>query len=121
MLSNVFLPLFVNVCFSNGSPAPVVIDNRRSVHGNGSLVIRTVKAEDSGNYTCVGSNSFGSEKIVLNLQVQGKSSKQTKILVMLLDKLHRCLYVDLFIETILLIRHHTSFPLCLQMHFFFLL
>lgn len=60
--------------FSNGSPAPVVIDSRRSVHGNGSLVIRTVKAEDSGNYTCVASNSFGSEKIVLNLQVQGKEN-----------------------------------------------
>ncbi|KAM7398555.1 hypothetical protein PAMA_006455 [Pampus argenteus] len=54
----------------NGTPAPVVIDSRRSVHGNGSLVIRTVKAEDSGNYTCVASNSFGSDKIVLNLQVQ---------------------------------------------------
>ncbi|XP_031166787.1 Down syndrome cell adhesion molecule homolog isoform X1 [Sander lucioperca] len=54
----------------NGTPAPVVIDSRRSVHGNGSLVIRTVKAEDSGNYTCVASNSFGSDKTVLNLQVQ---------------------------------------------------
>uniref|UniRef100_A0A8C6NN85 Cell adhesion molecule DSCAM n=1 Tax=Nothobranchius furzeri TaxID=105023 RepID=A0A8C6NN85_NOTFU len=54
----------------NGTPAPVVIDSRRSIHGNGSLVIRTVKAEDSGNYTCVASNSFGSDKIVLNLQVQ---------------------------------------------------
>uniref|UniRef100_A0A7N6A605 Down syndrome cell adhesion molecule a n=1 Tax=Anabas testudineus TaxID=64144 RepID=A0A7N6A605_ANATE len=41
----------------NGTPAPVVIDSRRSVHGNGSLVIRTVKAEDSGNYTCVASNT----------------------------------------------------------------
>ena len=50
-----------------------MIDSRRSVHGNGSLVIRTVKAEDSGNYTCVASNSFGSEKIVLNLQVQGET------------------------------------------------
>uniref|UniRef100_A0A3P9HI31 Cell adhesion molecule DSCAM n=1 Tax=Oryzias latipes TaxID=8090 RepID=A0A3P9HI31_ORYLA len=54
----------------NESPAPVVIDSRRSVHGNGSLVIRTVKAEDSGNYTCGASNSFGLDKIVLNLQVQ---------------------------------------------------
>ncbi|CAF96064.1 unnamed protein product, partial [Tetraodon nigroviridis] len=54
----------------NATPAPVVIDPRRSVHGNGSLVIRTVKAEDSGNYTCAASNSFGLEKIILNLQVQ---------------------------------------------------
>uniref|UniRef100_A0A3Q4G9X4 Cell adhesion molecule DSCAM n=1 Tax=Neolamprologus brichardi TaxID=32507 RepID=A0A3Q4G9X4_NEOBR len=54
----------------NGTPAPVAIDSRRSVHTNGSLVIRTVKAEDSGNYTCVASNSFGLDKIVLNLQVQ---------------------------------------------------
>lgn len=58
--------------FSNATPAPVVIDSRRSVHGNGSLIIRTVKAEDSGNYTCVASNSFGLDKIVLNLQVQGE-------------------------------------------------
>ena len=50
-----------------------MIDSRRSVHGNGSLVIRTVKAEDSGNYTCVASNSFGPDKIILNLQVQGGS------------------------------------------------
>lgn len=49
-----------------------MIDSRRSVHGNGSLVIRTVKAEDSGNYTCVASNNFGLDKIVLNLQVQGE-------------------------------------------------
>lgn len=69
--------LFFVLFFSNGSPAPVVIDSRRSVHSNGSLVIRTVKAEDSGNYTCVASNSFGSEKIVLNLQVQGKANKLT--------------------------------------------
>ena len=60
------------LCFSNGTPAPVVIDSRRSVHGNGSLVIRTVKAEDSGNYSCVASNNWGSDEITLNLQVQGK-------------------------------------------------
>jgi hypothetical protein len=48
-----------------------VIDSRRIIQGNGSLAIRTVKAEDSGNYTCVASNSFGPDKIILNLQVQG--------------------------------------------------
>lgn len=62
-----------------------MIDSRRSVHGNGSLVIRTVKAEDSGNYTCVASNSFGSDKIVLNLQVQGK-------------KCSMCIGLDVFTE-----------------------
>lgn len=67
MFENIF-----TLSSSNATPAPVVIDPRRSVHGNGSLVIRTVKAEDSGNYTCVASNSFGLEKIILNLQVQGK-------------------------------------------------
>lgn len=63
----------MHLCLSNGTPAPVAIDSRRSVHTNGSLVIRTVKAEDSGNYTCVASNSFGLDKIVLNLQVQGEN------------------------------------------------
>ncbi|XP_064157717.1 cell adhesion molecule DSCAM isoform X2 [Anguilla rostrata] len=55
---------------SNGTPAPVLIDGRRSIHNNGSFVIRTVKAEDSGYYSCVASNSWGSDEIVLNLQVQ---------------------------------------------------
>ena len=64
---------------SNGTPAPVVIDSRRSVHGNGSLVIRTVKAEDSGNYTCVASNSFGPDKIILNLQVQGETGARVSL------------------------------------------
>lgn len=75
--------ILTHLCFSNGTPAPVVIDNRRSVHGNGSLVIRTVKAEDSGNYTCVASNSFGSDKIVLNLQVQGEKVHTRDVLLML--------------------------------------
>ncbi|XP_066555690.1 cell adhesion molecule DSCAM isoform X2 [Amia ocellicauda] len=55
---------------SNGSPAPVLIDGRRSIYNNGSFVIRTVKAEDSGYYSCVASNNWGSDEIVLNLQVQ---------------------------------------------------
>ena len=58
--------------FSDGTPAPVSIDNRRSVHSNGSFVIRTVKAEDSGYYSCVASNNWGSDEIMLNLQVQGE-------------------------------------------------
>uniref|UniRef100_A0A8C2E9E7 Cell adhesion molecule DSCAM n=1 Tax=Cyprinus carpio TaxID=7962 RepID=A0A8C2E9E7_CYPCA len=55
---------------SNGTPAPVSIDGRRSAHSNGSFVIRTVKAEDSGYYRCVASNNWGSDEIMLNLQVQ---------------------------------------------------
>ncbi|KAA0704197.1 Down syndrome cell adhesion molecule -like protein [Triplophysa tibetana] len=54
----------------SGSLAPAVIDGRRSIHGNGSFVIKTVKAEDSGYYTCVASNNWGSDEITLNLQVQ---------------------------------------------------
>uniref|UniRef100_A0A8C4S2V6 Cell adhesion molecule DSCAM n=1 Tax=Erpetoichthys calabaricus TaxID=27687 RepID=A0A8C4S2V6_ERPCA len=55
---------------SNGSPTAVTIDGRRSIYSNGSFVIRTVKAEDSGYYTCVASNNWGSDEITLNLQVQ---------------------------------------------------
>ncbi|XP_028817539.1 Down syndrome cell adhesion molecule homolog isoform X1 [Denticeps clupeoides] len=55
---------------SNGTPAPVQIDGRRSVNTNGSFIIRTVKAEDSGYYSCVASNNWGSDEIMLNLQVQ---------------------------------------------------
>ncbi|KAF7692719.1 Down syndrome cell adhesion molecule [Silurus meridionalis] len=55
---------------NNGTPAPVSIDGRRSVHSNGSFVIRTVKAEDSGYYSCIVSNNWGSDDITLNLQVQ---------------------------------------------------
>lgn len=57
---------------TNGPPANVLVDGRRSVHANGSFIIRTVKAEDSGNYSCVASNNWGSDEITLNLQVQGK-------------------------------------------------
>uniref|UniRef100_A0A8C5JH89 Cell adhesion molecule DSCAM n=1 Tax=Junco hyemalis TaxID=40217 RepID=A0A8C5JH89_JUNHY len=48
----------------------VMIDGRRSIFSNGSFVIRTVKAEDSGYYSCVASNNWGSDEIILNLQVQ---------------------------------------------------
>lgn len=49
----------------------MTIDGRRSVLSNGSFVIRTVKAEDSGYYSCVAHNNWGSDEIILNLQVQG--------------------------------------------------
>ncbi|XP_069492151.1 cell adhesion molecule DSCAM isoform X3 [Ambystoma mexicanum] len=55
---------------SNGTPSLVMIDGRRSVYTNGSFIIRTVKAEDSGFYSCVATNSWGADEIILNLQVQ---------------------------------------------------
>ncbi|XP_060626282.2 cell adhesion molecule DSCAM isoform X2 [Anolis sagrei] len=55
---------------SNGTPSLVMIDGRRSIFSNGSFVIRTVKAEDSGYYSCVATNNWGSDEIILNLQVQ---------------------------------------------------
>uniref|UniRef100_A0A670KFQ0 Cell adhesion molecule DSCAM n=1 Tax=Podarcis muralis TaxID=64176 RepID=A0A670KFQ0_PODMU len=66
-------------CKAVGDPAPtvkwmkeslVMIDGRRSIFSNGSFVIRTVKAEDSGYYSCVATNNWGSDEIILNLQVQ---------------------------------------------------
>ncbi len=75
MLGNVKLyPLHwgFTLFLTSGSPAPAVIDGRRSIHGNGSFVIKTVKAEDSGYYTCVASNNWGTDEIILNLQVQGE-------------------------------------------------
>ncbi|KAH0624823.1 hypothetical protein JD844_032661, partial [Phrynosoma platyrhinos] len=55
---------------SNGTPSLVMIDGRRSIFSNGSFVIRTVKAEDSGYYSCVATNNWGSDEIILNMQVQ---------------------------------------------------
>ena len=49
----------------------MMIDGRRSILSNGSFVIRTVKAEDSGYYSCIANNNWGSDEIILNLQVQG--------------------------------------------------
>uniref|UniRef100_A0A8B9RK40 Down syndrome cell adhesion molecule a n=1 Tax=Astyanax mexicanus TaxID=7994 RepID=A0A8B9RK40_ASTMX len=59
-------------CRAVGDPPPTVkwLKERRSIHGNGSFVIKTVKAEDSGYYTCVASNNWGTDEITLNLQVQ---------------------------------------------------
>ncbi|VTJ69563.1 Hypothetical predicted protein [Marmota monax] len=56
---------------SNGTPSLVTIDGRRSIFSNGSFIIRTVKAEDSGYYSCIANNNWGSDEIILNLQVQG--------------------------------------------------
>ncbi|XP_027630694.1 Down syndrome cell adhesion molecule [Tupaia chinensis] len=55
---------------SNGTPSLVTIDGRRGIFSNGSFIIRTVKAEDSGYYSCIANNNWGSDEIILNLQVQ---------------------------------------------------
>ncbi|XP_029434880.1 Down syndrome cell adhesion molecule isoform X2 [Rhinatrema bivittatum] len=55
---------------SNGTPSLVMVDGRRNIYSNGSFIIRTVKADDSGYYSCVATNNWGSEKLTLNLQVQ---------------------------------------------------
>lgn len=86
--------LMYALCFlwgSNGTPSLVMIDGRRSIFSNGSFVIRTVKAEDSGYYSCVASNNWGSDEIILNLQVQGKAVGSTsESLTLLLLVMQRC-------------------------------
>lgn len=47
-------------------------DNQRQVLSNGTLVIRSVKAEDSGYYTCTATNTLGFDTIIVNLVVQGE-------------------------------------------------
>ncbi|XP_075908015.1 cell adhesion molecule DSCAM-like isoform X2 [Petromyzon marinus] len=55
---------------SDGVPVALWSDARRLIHTNGSLVIRAVKADDSGFYSCEASNSWGSDRITLQLTVQ---------------------------------------------------
>uniref|UniRef100_S4RFJ7 Uncharacterized protein n=1 Tax=Petromyzon marinus TaxID=7757 RepID=S4RFJ7_PETMA len=54
----------------DGVPVALWSDARRLIHTNGSLVIRAVKADDSGFYSCEASNSWGSDRITLQLTVQ---------------------------------------------------
>lgn len=60
---------------SEDSAIPVTSDSQRQVQSNGTLVLRSVKAEDSGYYTCTATNTLGFDTIIVNLVVQGKSSK----------------------------------------------
>lgn len=46
-------------------------DGQRFILANGTLVMRTVKAEDSGYYTCTATNTLGFDTIIVNLLVQG--------------------------------------------------
>lgn len=62
------------MCFlaSEDSAVPVTADSQRQILSNGTLVLRSVKAEDSGYYTCTATNTLGFDTIIVNLVVQGK-------------------------------------------------
>uniref|UniRef100_A0A8C4YVH8 Down syndrome cell adhesion molecule like 1 n=1 Tax=Gadus morhua TaxID=8049 RepID=A0A8C4YVH8_GADMO len=55
---------------SEDSAAPVALDKERVILSNGTLVLRMVKAEDSGYYTCTATNTLGFDTIIVNLVVQ---------------------------------------------------
>uniref|UniRef100_A0A8C6NYE0 DS cell adhesion molecule like 1 n=1 Tax=Nothobranchius furzeri TaxID=105023 RepID=A0A8C6NYE0_NOTFU len=68
-------------CSSVGEPAPTIkwtkdssfllfADSQRQILSNGTLVLRSVKAEDSGYYTCTATNTLGFDTIIVNLVVQ---------------------------------------------------
>ncbi|NXA56612.1 DSCL1 protein, partial [Nothocercus julius] len=71
-------------CNSVGEPVPaikwtkdsedtailVTVDGHRLIQANGTLVLRSVKAEDSGYYTCTATNTWGFDTIIINLLVQ---------------------------------------------------
>lgn len=49
------------------------LDGQRLILANGTLVLRSVKAEDSGYYTCTATNTLGFDTIIVNLLVQGRN------------------------------------------------
>ncbi|XP_069803363.1 cell adhesion molecule DSCAML1 isoform X2 [Dendropsophus ebraccatus] len=55
---------------SEDSAIPVALDGHRAIHPNGTLTLRSVKAEDSGYYTCTATNTLGFDTIIVNLLVQ---------------------------------------------------
>ncbi|XP_041090779.1 Down syndrome cell adhesion molecule-like protein 1 homolog [Polyodon spathula] len=55
---------------SEDSAIPVMLDGQRLILADGTLVLRAVKAEDSGYYTCTATNTLGFDTIIINLQVQ---------------------------------------------------
>ena len=50
------------------------LDGQRLILANGTLVLRSVKAEDSGYYTCTATNTLGFDTIIVNLLVQGREN-----------------------------------------------
>lgn len=61
-----------SVFVSEDTAIPVSLDGQRLILANGTLVLRSVKAEDSGYYTCTATNTLGFDTIIVNLLVQGR-------------------------------------------------
>uniref|UniRef100_A0A8C2ZAC1 DS cell adhesion molecule like 1 n=1 Tax=Cyclopterus lumpus TaxID=8103 RepID=A0A8C2ZAC1_CYCLU len=55
---------------SEDTAIPVSLDGQRLILSNGTLVLRSVKAEDCGYYTCTATNTLGFDTIIVNLLVQ---------------------------------------------------
>uniref|UniRef100_A0AAQ5YAU9 Down syndrome cell adhesion molecule like 1 n=1 Tax=Amphiprion ocellaris TaxID=80972 RepID=A0AAQ5YAU9_AMPOC len=55
---------------SEDTAIPLSLDGQRLILANGTLVLRSVKAEDSGYYTCTATNTLGFDTIIVNLLVQ---------------------------------------------------
>lgn len=64
---------------SDDSAIPVTADSQRQILSNGTLVLRSVKAEDSGYYTCTATNTLGFDTIIVNLVVQGEKKTETVV------------------------------------------
>jgi hypothetical protein len=70
-------------CVASGNPKPTItwfhnneqLTDSESKKGRFSLVIHNLVVEDSGNYTCLASNPFGSIAHSYILQVIGKNQK----------------------------------------------
>lgn len=74
-------------------------DSQRQVLSNGTLVLRSVKAEDSGYYTCTATNTLGFDTIIVNLVVQGKSVKNV------LSRIFLVKYLEFVAESLCLSVH----------------
>lgn len=68
---------FSSVFVSEDTTIPVSLDGQRLILSNGTLVLRSVKAEDSGYYTCTATNTLGFDTIIVNLLVQGSKTVVT--------------------------------------------
>lgn len=80
---------------SEDTAIPLSIDGQRLILANGTLVLRSVKAEDSGYYTCTATNTLGFDTIIVNLLVQGR--KWVRFVKYLFSVLKRLLMSNPFI------------------------